>query len=410
MEGMGYIQGFRIKNYRLLKDVSLGAIWTHAMSGKEGTPLQEQGKPLTPITVVIGRNGYGKSTLCDALGFIVDCLKSDAEQACISRGGFDKIASENSDRIIEFQIRYELLLYTLCIAANEYNVPFVFAETLSHVDHRLGGTTSVNFFVKSGEGKVLHPRLNTIEDVRLADPRRSVLSTLGNLADYPDIVAFREFLDSWYLCCFTPDAARVPPLAGPQKHLSRSGSNLANVVQYWEREHQGRLDDMLNRVLGKVLGIRKIETHQTEDGRLLLRFFEELGMQKPFYASQMSDGTLKLVAYLLLLGDPQPPPLICFEEPENGLYHRLLGAFVDEIRRYADASGGTQFFITTHQPYLVDALNPNEVWILDKGSDAFATVRRASDDAIVHNMVAEGMPLGALWFSEYLDNEYQDNV
>ena len=404
---MGYIQGFRIKNYRLLKDVALGAILTPAASSDSDAQLPKQGKPLTPITVVIGRNGYGKSTLCDALGFIVDCLKSDAEQACISRGGFDKIISEGSDRILEFQIRYESLLYTLCVTADEYNIPFVFAETLSHVSHNVASASTVNFFVKHGEGKVLHPGLGKIEDVRLADKRRLVLSTLGNLTDYPDIVAFREFLDSWYLSYFTPDAARIPPLVGPQKHLSRRGSNLANVIQYWEREHKGRLDDMLNRVLGKVLGIRKIETHQTEDGRLLLRFFEqapsEQGVEKPFYASQMSDGTLKLVAYLVLLGDPQPPPLICFEEPENGLYHRLLGAFVDEIRRHAEESGGAQFFITTHQPYLVDALNPNEVWILDKGADAFATVRRASDDPIVRNMVAEGMPLGALWFSEYLD-------
>jgi len=415
---MGYIQGFRIKNYRLLKDVVLGSILTPATSHGEDAQLPVQHEPLTPITVVIGRNGYGKSTLCDALGFIVRCLKSDAEQACISRGGFDKIVSEHSDRILEFQIRYEDLLYTLCIASDEYNIPFVFAETLSHISHSIGGTSSVNFFVKSGEGKVLHPRLGKTEDIRLADKRRLVLSTLGNLTDYPDIVAFREFLDSWYLCYFSPDAARVPPLVGPQKHLSRDGSNLANVIQYWEREHAGRLDDMLNRVLGKVLGIQKIETRPTEDGRLLLRFFEQVpsdsplslpageGTHKPFYASQMSDGTLKLVAYLMLLGDPQPPPLICFEEPENGLYHRLMGAFVEEIRLHAEGTGGAQFFITTHQPYLVDALNPKEVWILDKGADAFATVRRASDDPVVRSMVEEGMPLGALWYSEYLDGVF----
>ena len=103
----------------------------------------------------------------------------------------------------------------------------------------------------------------------------------------------------------------------------------------------------------------------------------------------------------MLLGNPSP--LICFEEPENGLYHRLLGAFVDEIRRHAEKTGGAQFFMTTYQLYLVDTLNPNEVWILDKGADAFAMVRRTSDDSIVCNMVAKGIPLGALWFSEYLD-------
>ncbi|MDR3198586.1 MAG: AAA family ATPase [Planctomycetaceae bacterium] len=399
---MRFIKGIRIKNYRVLRDVSLGSIHSPAMSND--SKRNSTGEPLTPITVVIGRNGYGKSTLCDAFGFIVDCLKSDAEQACVSRGGFDKIASEGSDRIIEFQIRYGNLLYTLCITADEYNVPFVYAETLSHIGSEFGNRNIMNFYANNGTGKVVRPNSESVSDIHLADRRRLVLSTLGNLTQFPDIVSFREFLDNWYLCYFSPDSARQTPLAGPQRHLSRLGDNLANVIQYWEREHEGRLNDMLSRILGKVLDITHIETYQTEDGRLLLRFFER-GLQKPFYASQMSDGTLKLVAYLLLLGDPQPPPLICFEEPENGLYHKLLGAFVDEIRHWSDGHTGAQFFITTHQPYLVDALTPKEVWILDKGSDGFASIRCAGDDPVVRNMVEGGMPLGALWFSEYLDNE-----
>ncbi|MDR3233692.1 MAG: AAA family ATPase [Planctomycetaceae bacterium] len=411
---MRSILGIRIKNYRILKDISLGSIFAPAMSIGQAAGLQSTGEPLTPITVVIGRNGYGKSTLCDALGFIVDCLKSNAEEACLLRGGFDRIISEGADRTLEFQIQYGNLLYTLCIRSDKYNVPFVYAETLSHVASEIGAEGSMNFFVQNGVGKVVRPHA-AAEDIRLADTRRLVLATLGNLTDFPDIVAFRKFLDSWYLCYFSPEAARVPPLVSAQRHLSSRGDNLANVIAYWEREHTDLLNDLVNRVFLDVLGIRKIETFAAEDGRLLVRFYER-GLTKPFYTSQMSDGTLKLIAYLLLLGDPVPPPLICFEEPENGLYHRLLSVFVDEIRGRTDTAAAAgkkklaahscspaQFFITTHQPYLVDSLQPNEVWILEKGEDAFAKIRRASDDPIVGNMVREGMPLGALWFSEYLD-------
>ncbi|MDR3182409.1 MAG: AAA family ATPase [Planctomycetaceae bacterium] len=401
---MRSILGLRIKNYRILKDISLGSIFTPAMSIGQAAGVQKNaGEVLTPITVVVGRNGYGKSTLCDALGFIVDCLKSNAEQACLLRGGFERIISEGSERIIEFQIQYGRLLYTLCISADKYNIPFVYAETLSHISAEIGAEDSMNFYVKNGIGKVVRPHTNA-EDIHLADTRRLVLATLGNLTEFPDIVAFREFLDSWYLCYFSPEAARIPPLVSSQRHLSANGSNLANVIAFWEREHPALLDDLVNQVFSNVLGIRKIETFAAEDGRLLVRFYER-GLTKPFYAAQMSDGTLKLIAYLLLLGDPMPPPLICFEEPENGLYHRLLAAFVDEIRKRSAASDKrqSQFFITTHQPYLVDVLKPNEVWILEKGEDAFAKIRRASDDPIVNNMVQEGMPLGALWFSEYLD-------
>ena len=118
----------------------------------------------------------------------------------------------------------------------------------------------------------------------------------------------------------------------------------------------------------------------------------------------MSDGTLKVFAYLLLLEDPSPPPFICIEEPENGLSHKLLETLAAEFRTHATGQkGGSQIFITTHQPYFVDALNPDEVWILDKADDGFSRIRRASQDPLIQNMVAEGLPLGGLWYSDYLD-------
>jgi predicted ATPase len=112
-----------------------------------------------------------------------------------------------------------------------------------------------------------------------------------------------------------------------------------------------------------------------------------------------------MFAYLLLMEDPAPPPFLCIEEPENGLYHKLLETLVRELRDHAERrKGGSQVFVTTHQPYLVDALNPEEVWVLEKESDGFANIRRASEDDVVQNMVEEGLPLGGLWYSDYLDS------
>lgn len=107
---------------------------------------------------------------------------------------------------------------------------------------------------------------------------------------------------------------------------------------------------------------------------------------------------------MLMLADPEPPPFICIEEPENGLYHKLLKILVKEFREHAHRSERpSQVFLTTHQPYLVDELDPKETWILEKGGDGFSTIRRASDDPVVSALVKEGLPLGGLWFSDYLD-------
>ena len=258
----------------------------------------------------------------------------------------------------------------------------------------------------SYEKKALASKENDeIEPVQLQDNRRLGIATLGALNQHPRISAFREFIEGWYLSYFTPDAARSLPLAGPQRRLNSHGDNLGNVVQYMQREHPDRFKNILTKIADRIPGIDRIDTQQSPDGRLLLRFNDH-GFQDPFYAQQMSDGTLKVFAYLLMLEDSQPPPFICMEEPENGLYHKLLEVLADEFRAHATGSrNAPQIFVTTHQPYFVDALTPEETWVLEKQADGFATIRRASDDPIVSAMVEEGLPLGSLWYSEYLEPE-----
>ena len=140
------------------------------------------------------------------------------------------------------------------------------------------------------------------------------------------------------------------------------------MVQYIEREYPDRLKQILKRIADKIPGVQKIRTERSPDGRLLLQFNDK-GFKDPFYAQQMSDGTLKMFAYLILLEDPEPAPFLCIEEPENGLYHKLLEALAREFREHVTGKRRSQIFVTTHQPYFVDALEPEETWILEKQED-----------------------------------------
>lgn len=428
---MAKIEGFRITNFRALKDVTLGRLWN-----------QQNADPLTPMTAVIGKNGVGKSTLFDAFGFLADALKIGVEEACYAhgRGGFERVRAQGQNGPIEFEVYYKEdgnarpITYEISIDIDSSGRPYVLKERLRQ--RRKGQKRGWPFsflLLNSGKGVVwkgdqggrqikeeqenfdFDNLLDSIKSdqsneesketelVELEDVRKLGVATLGSLKQHPRISAFRRFIEGWYLSYFTPDAARSLPLAGPQKHLNIHGDNLGNVVQFMEREHPKRFRAILNQIVGKIPGVEKIDTERTNDGRLLLRFNDK-GFQDPFYAQQMSDGTLKVFAYLLLLEDPVPPPFLCIEEPENGLYHKLLQSLAEEFREHATGrKGGSQVFITTHQPYLVDALDPSEVWILEKGPDGFSVIRRASDDEIVRSMVSEGLPLGGLWYSDYLD-------
>lgn len=420
---MALIEGFRVRNYRALKDVTLGRLWNRWAE-----------KPLTPLVAVIGKNGVGKTTLFDAFGFLADCLDRGVEEACDmrGRGGFDRLLSAGGEGPIQFEIYYREspnerpITYELSIATDRDGRPSVQEERLRQrrrgqktghpysfliLKHGSGHAwAGENTFARDGEddgvsdGDVDAPAEDPSRvPVDLTDRRMLGIATLGALKEHPRITRFRSFLQGWYLSYFTPDAARSLPLAGPQKHLNMHGDNLGNVVQYMEREHKRRFRQILDRIAGKIPGIERIDTKRTEDGRLLLRF-NDRGFTDPFYAQQMSDGTLKLFAYYLLLEDPEPAPFICIEEPENGLYHKFLSDLAREFREHATGLKHTpQIFVTTHQPYFVDALTPDETWILEKDPSGFSQIRRASSDPEIQRLVDEEFPLGSLWYSDYLD-------
>ena len=407
---MAIIEGFRVRNFRALQDVALGKLYG-----------QPHGEPLTPFTVVIGKNGAGKSSLFDAFGFVADCLTVGVEAACDlkQRGGFDRLRSKGVDGAIGFEIYYREaknerpITYELSIDLEASGRPFVATEVLKQ--RRKGQTHGRPYpFLRLDRGKgqvwagaeaveAEGEEDRTREAVELTDPRQLGIATLGTLKEHPRIKYFRDFLKGWYLSYFYPDAARSLPSAGPQRHLNVHGDNMGNVVQFLEREHKGKFESILARIALKIPRIAKIDTVVTPDNRVLLRF-NDGAFADPFFSQQMSDGTLKVFAYLLLMEDPEPPPFICIEEPENGLYHKLLAVLAREFREHATGKkNAPQIFVTTHQPYFVDALSPKEVWILEKEKDGFSKIRRVSELEIVENLVAEGLPLGGLWYSDYLD-------
>ncbi|HQS30775.1 MAG: ATPase [Polaromonas sp. 39-63-203] len=402
---MAILEGIRIQNYRSLKDVTFGKTFEN-----------QEPDALPRLMAVIGANGVGKSTLLDVFGFIGDCLNDGVEAACDRphRGGFERLRTLGASGPIQFEIRYRQaekqrpISYSLHIDLDTKGRATVVYERLRQ--RRLGKPNGQPYsflelthgsgFAWSGE------EVNGVEGrerstVAMSDRQVLGISTLGTLVDHPRISQFRSFLSGWYLSYFVPELARAQPMAGAEPHLNRRGDNLAKYLQFIERQQPAKFKKALDWIATKVPGLQAIGSVKAPDGRLLLEF-HATGYDKPFYQQDMSDGSLKLLAYMLLMEDPDPAPFIGIEEPENGLHHQLLSLLATELQAFALQDRGPQVLVTTHSPNFVDALTPAEVWVLSKGADGYSGLTRSADLPGVQALFDEGILMGSQWYSNHL--------
>ena len=250
---------------------------------------------------------------------------------------------------------------------------------------------------RQGVGRVISGEVPEQDDERveerLASPDILAVNTLGQFEKHPCVNALRRFITGWYLSYLSADNTRSIPESGPQERLSQTGDNLPNVIQYLMEQHPEYLQDILKILSERVPRLERVDVHTTIDGRLVLQV-KDAPFETPIMAKFASDGTLKMLAYLTVLYDPTPPQLIGIEEPENQLHPRLLQILAEECRH---ASSKSQLMVTTHSPFFVNGLKPEEVWVLYRDENGYTQAKCASDMRRITDLVDAGALLGSLW-------------
>lgn len=381
------VERLHVRNYRALKDITL--------------------ERLTPLTVLLGPNGSGKSTVFDVFAFLSECFSDGLRKAWERRGRFRELRSRDQEGSIEIEIQYRekpgspLITYHLEIEEQPKG-PVVKREFLRW---KRGHPAAPFHFLdyQYGQGKVITGESPESSDTRvekpLSGPDVLAVNTLGTLAENPRVIALRSFITGWYLSYLSADAARGNPEAGAEERLSPTGSNLPNVIQYLREQHPQRLEQIFETLRRRIPRIEKVEAEVLQDSRLLL-LVKDAPFSTPVLSRFASDGTLKMLAYLTVLYDPDPPPLIGIEEPENYLHPRLLPDLAEECQQ---ASERTQLIVTTHSPFFINPLRPEEVRVLYRGSDGYTRVRRVSDMQGIRAFLDQGANLGELWMEGHFD-------
>ncbi len=378
------IEHIEVRNYRVFRNVKL--------------------EDLRPLTVVVGANGTGKSTLFDVFSFLKDSLASNIATAVAQRGGFRELVSRGQNGPIGIAMKFResggrLATYLLEVALKDGRA-VVDREVLRYrrgrfgkpwhfVDFRHGQGTAITNESAYGKTDAREER----KEYQLEDPSILAIKGLGQFREFRVVSEFRSLIENWHVSNFHIADARQSADAGYAEHLSTRGDNVAQVAQYLFENHRDQFDVVLDAMRTRVPGVTDVEARPTEDGRLVLRF-QDGSFKDPFIARYVSDGTIKMFTYLVLLHDPKPHPLLAVEEPENQLYPSLLGELIEEFRDYARRGG--QVFVATHSPDFLSGAELDEIHLLRK-TDGFSTVRRAGDETLLRDLVDQGDLPGALW-------------
>ena len=378
------IESIAIKNYRCFRDIVLNE--------------------LPRMTIVVGANGSGKSSLFDVFTFLKDALTQNVASAVARRGGYRELVSRGQAGPIEITVKFResggrLATYQLKINQDDGRV-VVEREVLSYRRGQYGRPWHFVDFSR-GEGKAITNESmygtegaeQKREDYRLDDASILAIKGLGQFRQFRVVSEFRSLIENWHISDFHIADARPSAEAGYAEHLSTRGDNVALVAQYLYQNHPQQFEKVLRAMRQRVPGVSDVEAKPTEDGRLVLRF-QDGSFQDPFIARYVSDGTIKMFAYLVLLYDPHPHQLLAVEEPENQLYPALMRELAEEFRDYAQRGG--QVFVSTHSPDFLNGAELDEIrWLIKE--NGFTTVRRASESELLQSLVHQGDLPGALW-------------
>lgn len=365
-------------------------------------------KDLPTYSVFVGANGSGKTTLFDLFGFLKDCLSGNVRTALQKRGGFGEVVTRDSDEdLILIEIQYRMMitnverLITYHLEIERVGTKTVVKREILRYKRGRHGSPYHFLDFKYGKGYAVTNEEDfdkKDEDLdrdvqELDSPDILALKGIGQFNRFKAASSLRQLLENWHVSDFHISAARGEKDAGYAEHLSVTGDNLALYAQFLYEEKREIFDKAIDLMKRRVPGVEDIKVEQMLNGQIILRFRDGT-FRDPFIDRYVSDGTIKMFAYLLLLNDPTPHPLLCVEEPENQLYPMIMSELAEEFLQYSERGG--QVFVSTHSPDFLNEVPLDSIFWLEK-KDGVTKIHRASGDLQLVSLIEEGDKPGYLW-------------
>jgi predicted ATPase len=365
-----------IRGFRRLNDVSLS---------------------LRPLSVMIGANGTGKTSVLDVLSLLACSAQSRLGSAISDHSGLANILTYDRAKELELAVTMEVpghqpLEYSFCLRPQ--------AHTYAIVDERLSQKKPSHkqpfLHITSSERNVRY-----YDPVKrgLTPPTWEHIASETALAQVPKMFQepeeFRRRLassTSYHVLNVEPRSpVRLPQAMGPAELPGRNGEDLISCLFYLREANRDRFEAIEDSLRAAFPRFERLEFPPVAAGTLALAW-RERGFSKPLYMHQLSEGTLRFLWLTTLLQSPGLTALTLLDEPEVSLHPELLSLLADQLR---EASARTQIIVATHSDTLIRFLEPHEVVVMDAMEDGMTQLTRA--DELDLGQWLEDYSLDELW-------------
>lgn len=359
------------------------------------------------LAVLIGPNGSGKSNFLDLLSLMAEAAHGGLAEGVASRGGFDNLAFKGDPGDIFLGLRFQAtgvfeeerdnVTFKLKLKKVGPNPRVWFEQVFKdpHPPHM----TPLYLMHRDRDGCMFRSIETGMKEELKALESDSELAIfqVKDQKKYPTPHKLLRLLQDWTLYRdINVDAnapVRQPSLLRATLRLGPNGANLASVLYSIQQQYPAIWKE-IEEILKTAYPDFNYITFPAEggDGKVLLRWWERpYEKESGFSANLLSDGTLKFLCLIAILKNPNPPPLICIDEPELGLHPDWI-KLVAELMQ--SAASRTQLVVTTHSPQLVAKLRPDQVIVAEK-VDGETQLKRLSEEKL--GKWLEEFNLGDLW-------------
>ncbi len=374
--------------------------------------IRELGEfPLGPLTVLIGPNRSGKTNLIDFFAWLSEAGRQELSIGLNHWGGLDAILWAGGAEALVFSLAFEPTgpftqernIYSASITKRGRGHVVALEALLRDPMPRHDSPFNI-LQARDGQVTLYNFLTQKREEMSISEAELSVVQVRDPKA-YPTPDKIRRYLTS--IVCHRPFAthdqapirqAQLVQSGTPEQPATRllpGGDNLSNV--YYELNNNPRWqetwEEMEDILRNAFPGFKRLRfPADAAHGRIILAWQDEVFPKRSFPASMLSDGTLRFLCLLAVLYDPEPPSLVCIDEPEVGLHPELVKLVADMLQEAAER---TQVVVATHSPQLIAYLKPEHVVVVeadDQGSSSYKRLDPAQLEAWLKDFT-----LGQLW-------------